>query len=437
MAFMKPGRIREALAPPGSFRADVLTLMSGTAIAQAITVAISPLLTRLFAPQAFGTLGVYLSLLAIAGAVATLRFDQALMLPQDAEEAARLFWNALLSVAAVSGLALLVFLLCRGPLRQALKGGAGTGALGLLPLSLLFFGVFTTLNSWSTRRKEFGRSSVAQVLRSLVIAGVQLLTGILHAGAAGLIGAVVAGDGLATLALARWVGRDDGALLRRSLVWDRLRQAAKKYRDFPLFSSPQNLLNAVSQNIPLLLLAKFFGPVAAGHYVLGVRCIQVPMNFLLTSLRQVFFQKASETCNCGGDVYALFRKATLGLLALVALPAATVVAFGPVIFAFVLGRQWAPAGEYARWLVLWLGLMFANVPAVLFAQIYRKQRAVLLQDVGLLAMRILALVIGGLRASPLLAVALYSLVGVAFNLFIILWAGSFLRKSKGALPWAS
>jgi O-antigen/teichoic acid export membrane protein len=411
--------------------------MSGTAIAQAITVAVSPLLTRLFAPQAFGTLGVYLSLLAITGAAATLRFDQALMLPQEDDEAARLFWNAMLSVAAFSGLALLAFLLFRDTLRQALKMGEGSGALGLLPLSLLFFGSFLTLNSWSARRKQFGRSSLAQMLRSLAAAALQLLAGIFHAGAAGLIGAAAAGDGLAALVLGRWVRRSDGALLRRALAWERLRLAVKKYRDFPLFSTPQNLLNAVSQNIPLLLLAKFFGPVVAGHYVLGVRCIQVPMNFVLTSLRQVFFQKASETCNRGGDVYGLFRKATLGLLALVTLPAAAVVAFGPDIFAFVLGRQWAASGEYARWLVLWLALMFANVPAVLFAQIYRKQRVVLLQDVLLLALRVAALVIGGRRGSALLAVALYSLVGVAFNLFIIFWAAGFLRRSKGAQPWAS
>ncbi len=435
--FPVPGRIREALAPPGSFRSDVLALMSGTAIAQAVTVAVSPLLTRLFAPQAFGALGVYLSLLAITGAAATLRFDQALMLPQQDDEAARLFWNALLSVAAFSGIAFLVILLFRGALSQALKMGEGSGALGLLPLALLFFGSFLTLNSWSARRKQFGRSSLAQMLRSLATAALQLLAGIFHAGATGLIGAAAAGEGLAALVLGRWVKRGDGALLRRALDWEPLRLAAKKYRDFPLFSSPQNLLNAVSQNVPLLLLAKFFGPVVAGFYVLGVRCIQVPMNFLLTSLRQVFFQKASATCNSGGDVYGLFRKATLSLLALVTLPAAVVVAFGPEVFAFILGKQWAASGEYARWLVLWLALMFANVPAVLFAQIYRKQRAVLLQDVLLLVARVLALVIGGRRGSPLLAIALYSLVGVAFNLFIIFWAGSFLRKSRGVLPWAS
>lgn len=427
---MRLRQFGNGLAPRGSFKANVLTLMTGTALAQAVTVVVSPVLTRLFAPAAFGALGVYLSLLAIAGAVVTLRFEQALMLPQDNEKAAALFWDALLAVGAISGFSLLGCVLFFTRLRSLLKMGEWSAVIFLLPLSLAFFGTYATLNSWSTRQKKFGRSSVSQVVRSLAAAAVQVFFGILKAGPVGLIGGAAAGDGLAVLALGRQVKRDDWSVLKRSCAWDKMKSAARLYREFPLFSSPQNLLNAISQNMPLLLLAKFFGPAVAGFYVLGVRGIQIPMNFFLTSLRQVFFQKASELYNQGGDTYALFKKTTLSLLALVALPALAIVLFGPALFAFALGREWSVAGEYARWLVLWLMLMFANVPAVLFAQIYRKQKAVLLQDICLLTLRALAIAVGGLRRSPLLAVVLYSLVGVLFNLFIILWAGNFLSKGR-------
>ena len=55
--------------------ANVLTFMTGTAIAQMITVVISPILTRLFTPEAFGAFGVYMSLVSIATAAVTLRYD--------------------------------------------------------------------------------------------------------------------------------------------------------------------------------------------------------------------------------------------------------------------------------------------------------------------------------------------------------------------------
>ena len=435
MVSAKLKRLKNRHAPPGSFKANVLTLMTGTAVAQMLLVVISPVLTRLFAPEAFGAFGVYLSLVSILGSLSTLRFDQAMMLPNDVEVAAALFWAALAAACLISGISLVGCILFFRPILVLLKVRELSGWIFLLPFSMFFFGTYSALNTWSTRQKKFARSSISQVARSLAISMVQILSGILKAGPAGLVGGAAAGDAFAAMTLGWQVERDDGRILKRAFCWSKIKQAARQYREFPLFSSPQNFLNAVSQNVPLLLLAKFFGPAVAVFYVLGVRGIQIPMNFFLTSLRQAFFQKASEVYNQGGDTHALFRRTTLHLLAMVAIPALVVLLFGPEIFVFALGRKWLTAGVYARWLMLWLMLMFANVPAVLFAQIYRKQKTVLQQDVGLLVFRVLAIVIGALRHSPILAIVLYSLVGVFINLYIIFWIDRLLRREKGKPAW--
>jgi O-antigen/teichoic acid export membrane protein len=49
--------------------------MTGTVIAQFITVAISSILMRLFSPSAFGVLVVYLSIASMVTAIVTLRYD--------------------------------------------------------------------------------------------------------------------------------------------------------------------------------------------------------------------------------------------------------------------------------------------------------------------------------------------------------------------------
>jgi lipopolysaccharide exporter len=429
---MKLEQLRDKHAPRGSFKANVLTLMTGTAVAQLLLVGISPVLTRLFTPAAFGAFGVFLSLAAIMSALSTLRFDQAIMLPKEAQEAASLFWAALLSAGAIGAATMAACLLFFGRILSVLKIEALSGWILVLPFSIFFYGAYQALISWSTRHKKFARQSFSQVARSLAIVAVQVVAGALRSGPGGLVGGAVAGDACAAAVLAWQVRREDGRILRRALTWRKIKAAAREYRDFPLFSSTQNFLNAISQNIPLLLLANYFGPAVAGFYVLAVRGIQAPMNFFLTSLRQVFFQKASELYNQGGDAWELFRSMTLRLGKLVALPCLAVFLFGPRLFAFALGVRWLTAGVYARWLVPWLALMFANLPAVLFAQILRRQKAVLLIDVALLASRVLAIVAGGLRRDPLLAVVLYSLVGVAVNLYIILWVGGLLRREKRA-----
>ena len=161
--------------------------------------------------------------------------------------------------------------------------------------------------------------------------------------------------------------KDDLTLLRRSIRLAEMKRLAKEYSDFPIYTGSQVVLNTASQNLPLLLLAHYFGSTTVGLYSVGVRILQLPMNFVLTSLRQVLFQKASEVHNNDGDTYHLFKRTTLGLMALAIVPTTIIILFAPPLFAFVLGSGWREAGVYARWLILWLALTFANVPAMLMA----------------------------------------------------------------------
>jgi O-antigen/teichoic acid export membrane protein len=61
--------------------------MTGTTIAQAIPIAISPILTRLYSPDDFGIFALYMSITSITGVVSTGRYELAVMLPKKDEDA--------------------------------------------------------------------------------------------------------------------------------------------------------------------------------------------------------------------------------------------------------------------------------------------------------------------------------------------------------------
>ena len=65
---------------------NVITLITGTAIAQAIPIAISPVLTRIYSPDDFGVFALYLSITSIIAIVATGRYELAITLPAKNEE---------------------------------------------------------------------------------------------------------------------------------------------------------------------------------------------------------------------------------------------------------------------------------------------------------------------------------------------------------------
>jgi O-antigen/teichoic acid export membrane protein len=75
------------LKPKSEFSRNVLTLMTGTTIAQAIPIAISPILTRIYTPEDFGVFALYMSVVSIVSVVATGRYELAIMLPKKDEDA--------------------------------------------------------------------------------------------------------------------------------------------------------------------------------------------------------------------------------------------------------------------------------------------------------------------------------------------------------------
>ena len=85
-----------------SFFSNVLKLVSGTTLAQAITILTAPIISRLFAPEAFGVLNVFTSLIGIVAIVICLRYEYAIMLPEDNTDAINIFALCLVIAFGIS-----------------------------------------------------------------------------------------------------------------------------------------------------------------------------------------------------------------------------------------------------------------------------------------------------------------------------------------------
>jgi O-antigen/teichoic acid export membrane protein len=206
-----------------------------------------------------------------------------------------------------------------------------------------------------------------------------------------------------------------------------------EYSDFPLYAASQNVLNATSQSLPILLLGHFYGLAVAGAYALGVRVLHVPTNFVLIALRQVLFQRAAELHHGGKPLDPLFRKCTLALMLTAALPALVGFLWSPPLFGWVFGEQWFEAGRYARWLILWMAVGFCNVPAILFTRVLRCNRVLMCYEVVLLLARATMLVVGGLILTAGETIALFSIVGAILNGAIIVYVGHRVRSHDASV----
>jgi len=410
------------------FVKNVAVVMSGTAAAQLIGLALSPIISRLFNPSDFGIFGSFNAVLLVICAGVTLQYSQALMLPKEDTNAANVFLISIVSVLFITIIVILAVCIAPVKLLSLLKAQDGYWLLWFFPLGTFLRGANQAFQAWCIRQKAFAITSISRVLRGISANVSQIGLGIFSAGGTGLVAGSVFADGLATLNLACQVFKKDFLLIRQAVNWKKMKKLAIEYRDFPLFSSPQNILNALSQGLPILLLGYYYGIAVAGLYAFGVRILQAPMGFVLVALRQVLFQKASETHNHGGKLFPLYLKTTGGLFAMAIIPSVILFIWAPSIFSLIFGSKWYEAGVYARWLILWLTLLFCNLPSTLFAAILRQQRNLFFYEVVILLSRTFALVAGGLLLSAKGTIILFSVVGCLLNIFYIFWIGCLVKK---------
>jgi O-antigen/teichoic acid export membrane protein len=368
--------------------------------------------------------GSFTAILAVFASGITMDYSQAIMLPKLKDDA-----FGLLVVSCMSTFFMVAFCLVASKLILNLIKAPNAWILVFLVIGILVVGLNQTFQGWCVRIKAFKRTSASQVIRSLSANGMQVGLGYLKGGALTLIFAVTLGDLLATISLAGGVLRDF-KVQWQSIRWGRLWKLVKEYRDFPLFSASTNVINSLSLGLPIFLLTHFYGIAVAGAYAFGIRLMRAPMELVLRALRQVLYQKASETYNKGGRLLPLYLKITGSLFAIGFLPSLILFIWAPQIFSWIFGAQWHIAGLFARSLVLWLLFEFCNLAAVLFARIVRLQRKKFFFYKIKLIAKALALVLGGMYLPASQTVFLFSVVGAVMNIIFIMIIGVVLMKME-------
>ncbi|MBE0641239.1 MAG: oligosaccharide flippase family protein, partial [Bacteroidales bacterium] len=100
------------------FLIHVLTLVSGTALAQAILFAFTPLLTRLFDPSDFGVFALYTAIVSTLGVVAAWKYELAIMLPAREEDARGLVWLSTYATLITAAVVFVLALILKEPLAR-------------------------------------------------------------------------------------------------------------------------------------------------------------------------------------------------------------------------------------------------------------------------------------------------------------------------------
>lgn len=400
--------VSPATAPGSRFRRNVLRIASGTILSQGILVAGTPALTRLYGPEDFGALAVFTSLYAVLIGLSTLKFETAIILPDDTTTARDLTALTMI-VSGTFSCALALILL-----------GASQSSLHVpsyylfLPAAVLLGAAFTCAQQWGARFSDYRNYARSQVLNAAVNVSVALLLGLL---ASRLSDSLVIGY-LAGLAAAlaymlrdmRWHSADTD--LRPQTRLRRLVGTARQYRHFPQFVLPSTFISTLSVSSQPFLLQTLFSLREVGHYAIANRFLLLPAAIIGGAVGEAFRAEFVARLR-RGEFVAPFLVQTLRKLLTVAVPVfATFFVAAPRLFAVMFGTAYAESGEFARYLCVGAAAQFVSQPFVYVFVATGHARRGLLVQAPVTALPMLGLLIGGWLGDIRLALILSSLLAL-------------------------
>jgi O-antigen/teichoic acid export membrane protein len=416
----------------GSFGRNILKMMTGNVFAQAVTFLCAPIITRIYTPEDFGYMTIFMAVISILSILACFRYEQAIVLPRRDIEAINVFALCMMICFSITLMITISLAFFQDLVLSIYEIPGLMYLLWLAPIGIFLTGVKNSFAFWQTRRVRFGILSISQVFNAIFSGPFKIVVG-LSAGPSALWLAV--GNVFGVLASVILLGglfiAKDFFRLKKNISWKRILHFAGRYAKFPKYHLWTGVLNTLSQNVPFFFIGYLFSSNIVGFYGLANTVLRKPIEVISQSMTNVFLQKAAETYAGGKNLSGELKKATLGLAAVGAVPFAFLAVGGELVFTFIFGEPWAEAGFYSQLLTPWLFLAFINPPATQVIVVTQQLRFNLIFNFALVFLRILA-IFGGFLVSPKpwVAIAFFSLVGFLGNFYYIKFAFTVVREKR-------
>ncbi len=394
-------------------------LLSANVVAQAIGLLVYPLLTRLYAPDDFGLLNLFLSIGGILALLATAEYQYAIVLPRDGRKARAILQCGGLITFCVVGIVLLSVPFSR-PIAILFNAPDLAKWYWLMPVYILVSACWVLLNYYYTRHRYFGAISRYQMSQSVLNAGAKIgcgYAGFLHGGLlcstvlSPLVALVVSIAGAWKRGLCEVLHIDKKVC----------REVAREYANFPKYSLPRALVNNLSNSLPSLLLTPFFGLANLGFWGMALTLAFRPINMIEQSLYQVLYQHIAAKVNRREAIRPILRRFSFYAMG-ITIPCFVALYFVlPWLTQWLLGSEWEITGHYIRLMLPWLAMNILGATISFLIDVFQQQKISFYIELAYIAFRLAALLVGVLMHNFYYAIAGYCMVGFVFSTIQLVW----------------
>jgi O-antigen/teichoic acid export membrane protein len=356
------------------FIKHVSILVSGTVFAQFIAFGFSLALARIYDGEDFGYFSSFIAILSILSILATGSYDKALMFARSTRRALSLI-VLVLSIAVVTSLIITLATLLLLFFRIDLPLGLSYfDTIILLPIALIATVSMQLFIYQSLREGQIGKLSSIKVFQSIVTGGTQVVGGI--AGGKWIVTGYIAGLLFYMPFMIQRLRLWAKLLSRR--IWLSTWASAKKYKRYPRYVCPNELIDVASHQIPMLLIGIFFSIATLGQYGFAQRILAAPSALIGQAVSQIFFKSITAQEISQSEILSLMIRIWLIMSLIGVVPFYLLFLSGESIFLWVFGSVWAEAGQMAEALAALLFFRFVSSPTSTIYYKLNLQRAQLI-----------------------------------------------------------
>lgn len=344
------------LLSKSEFTKNTFILVIGAVIAQSIPLLLHPVLRRIYSPEDFGAMAVYLNIFGMLTIVSALRYEATIVLPKNNNEAANILSLTFIINIIFSSVLLLIIVFFKNEVVHLLNFPEKySNYLYLLPVVSSIFGIYQSINYWLIRQKAFKASTSNKIVRRTVEGIVQGILGFLKI-PGGLFIGDLSGNFANLIAGIRQIFKNKYEL--RFVSRKKIAYVFRKYIDYPKFNVIPTLLSSAATILPFLFINKMYSTEIVGYLDLSKLVLSIPLIFIASTISQVFFQQTTEKKHNKQSIKNDVKNIMYLLLAIIVIEFIVIEFWAPELFGFVFGDQYQISGYFSKILIFSFVLNF-------------------------------------------------------------------------------
>tara|TARA_R110001592_G_scaffold312983_2_gene588400 strand:+ start:205 stop:1476 length:1272 start_codon:yes stop_codon:yes gene_type:complete len=342
------------------FIRNAFTVVLGTSVAQVFPLAFYPVLSRLYSPEDFGLMALFMSVTAIMVIVSSGAIEQAILVCKDRIETELVIRLLLLRSIVVLLIIYFILIISINTIPFLFKFKEFEKWIIIALLTSFFTIIFNLYNEWCVKQKEFKSLAKNKIYNSSFTSLFKLLSKYCSFLSNGLIFGELIGKFLVSFISVKSM-MNKGTNIFKDYNIALINRARKKFKQYPRYMMFDMLINTIGGSAHVYIIAAYFSATELGYLTLTLSLLTLPVSVISAGIKDVFRQKANDLFINEGSCRKLYLDLLKPLLI------GGLVFFGilyvivPYIFPFVLGDEWVKSGLYAQYLIPFFYFNFVSM----------------------------------------------------------------------------